>query len=70
MNLDRILKIAAANPAFNQAVATKAVVEQSLQTLRDLRPWWFVVLPLLAWQARKTYKAEQRKALLEQARIK
>lgn len=36
--------------------------------LQEMRPWWPILLPLLAWVGWRTYRAERQKVRRERAR--
>lgn len=38
------------------------------RTLREMRPWWPILLPFLAWVGWRTYHTERQKVLRERAR--
>lgn len=39
--------------------AAKVAAEKYLETLNELRPWWPVLLPFLAWGGRRAYRKER-----------
>ena len=41
------------------------LVLQALEDFQVLRPWWPILIPLLIWEARRTYIRERRIVLAE-----
>jgi hypothetical protein len=45
--------------------APALLAAQAVEDFRSLRPWWPILIPLLIWEARRTYIRERCKVLAE-----
>ncbi len=51
--------------SLSQVALVRASAEKYLGLARELRPWWVVLVPFLAWRGKKTYDKEFRTILDE-----
>jgi predicted secreted acid phosphatase len=51
--------------SLSQVALVRASAEKYLNLVRELRPWWVVLVPFLAWRGKKTYDKEFRRILDE-----
>ncbi|MBA3469433.1 MAG: hypothetical protein H0T53_07280 [Herpetosiphonaceae bacterium] len=51
--------------SLSQVALVRTSAEKYLNLARDLRPWWVLLVPFLAWRGKKTYDKEFRNILDE-----